>query len=224
MIACQICQEEFEPRESRNVICKSSDCKRVNRNKTNVIWHRKTGRVDGTIMNYWSDEDEQFLRDNRYLSTGEIAEALDRADTAVRAKRCKMNLPRLAKCSTCGVEFKRINQHEQCISCTPSQMEYEENYRKNLNGKWQQYKNNAKKRNLAFNLTLHEFGEYWQEPCSYCGSGIETIGVDRVDSSLGYTVENTVSCCFTCNEMKMTRTKAEWVDHMKKTLTFLGEI
>ncbi len=44
------------------------------------------------------------------------------------------------------------------------------------------------------------------EPCHYCGFEIKEgdvlNGLDRVDNSLGYTDSNTVSSCFTCNNMK----------------------
>lgn len=45
--------------------------------------------------------------------------------------------------------------------------------------------------------------------CSYCGikfSDLERLGVhssfDRMDNSIGYTVENTALCCFNCNAAK----------------------
>lgn len=39
-------------------------------------------------------------------------------------------------------------------------------------------------------------------PCAYCGSAF-SAGVDRIDSNLGYTKENSTACCRSCNFMKM---------------------
>lgn len=43
-------------------------------------------------------------------------------------------------------------------------------------------------------------------------------GVDRVDSSRGYSVDNCVSCCEMCNSMKLDYEFETWILHMKKVL------
>lgn len=171
----------------------------------------------------WSADENQFLSDNRFMSTQEIADALNRPHQSVREKRSRLKLPQLAKCVTCNSVFKRINQHSQCAECTPNQKGYAINYRNGLNGRWQMYKNNAKRRNIDYNITIQDVAELWQKPCSYCGSEIETVGIDRKDSSLGYNKDNIVSCCGRCNEMKMNASTDDWISHMKKILTNLGE-
>lgn len=44
--------------------------------------------------------------------------------------------------------------------------------------------------------------------CHYCGKKYEVggylLGIDRIDSKLGYTEDNCISCCRTCNFMKRT--------------------
>ena len=62
------------------------------------------------------------------------------------------------------------------------------------------YRRSAGRRGFDFELTFEEFIEFWQYPCEYCGSEIGTI---RVDNSQGYSPENIVPCCTTCNKMKM---------------------
>lgn len=64
------------------------------------------------------------------------------------------------------------------------------------------YQNRAKKAEITFELTDVEFNEFWQNPCTYCGKEIQTIGLDRVDNSKGYTKSNVVSCCSICNALK----------------------
>jgi len=92
---------------------------------------------------------------------------------------------------------------------------------------------------------LHKFGpttpftyEQWEALvlgiCAYCGqppyepravpvgnaapqiSRMLLNGIDRVDSSLGYAVENCVSCCKTCNRMKMALPLSSFQEHIKK--------
>lgn len=41
-------------------------------------------------------------------------------------------------------------------------------------------------------------------------------GVDRVDNSKGYSSENCVSACQTCNLMKWKHNQGEWVSHIKR--------
>lgn len=69
--------------------------------------------------------------------------------------------------------------------------------------KFSAYKSEAKKHNREFSLTFEQFISFWQVPCFYCGDPIDTICLDRIDSSKGYTMENVVSCCRIHNVMKL---------------------
>ena len=62
--------------------------------------------------------------------------------------------------------------------------------------------------------------EMWQKPCYYCGSIIETVGVDRVDNNKGYTLDNVVPCCSKCNYMKNSNTEKEFLEHVEKIHDF----
>lgn len=76
----------------------------------------------------------------------------------------------------------------------------------------------ALKRNLSFVLTTDQVAEITQETCHYCGCSPQQIrrdrsarsvykynGIDRVDSSLGYTIDNVVAACGDCNRGKSTQ-------------------
>jgi len=78
------------------------------------------------------------------------------------------------------------------------------------------YKRNAKKRGVLFNIPIEEFKKYWGKPCSYCGSEILTIGLDRVDSSVGYVEGNIVPCCELCNWMKRELPLTIFLEHIEK--------
>ena len=77
-------------------------------------------------------------------------------------------------------------------------------------GKLSSYKRGAKQRGHEFRLTREQFESFWQKPCTYCGTDIETIGLDRMDSSKGYTMENVTPCCFGCNARKGDMLLSEW--------------
>lgn len=95
------------------------------------------------------------------------------------------------------------------------------------------YKKRALNKGLEFDLSEAQFRELTQRECHYCGampsnamgkinSG-KTIsqyvynGLDRVDNSKGYTLDNVVTCCSTCNHAKHTMAYEEftaWIDRL----------
>ena len=95
-------------------------------------------------------------------------------------------------------------------------------YSRTPKGKFAKYKAGAKTRNISFNLTIDEFLVYWGADCSYCGDQIATVGIDRVDSSLGYTVDNVVPCCRMCNIIKLDHDNDILNTHMLKMLKHQG--
>lgn len=100
--------------------------------------------------------------------------------------------------------------------------EKRENYNKTPHARFLRYKNVAKNSGRDFEFTEEEFiDSFWKKDCSYCGSSIETVGVDRIDSSKGYTKDNSTPCCETCNRMKMALDYNFWVDHMRKIISNL---
>ncbi len=45
-------------------------------------------------------------------------------------------------------------------------------------------------------------------------------GIDRVDNERGYLTDNTVPCCWECNDMKATSTAEEFITHSYKIVAF----
>jgi hypothetical protein len=67
------------------------------------------------------------------------------------------------------------------------------------------YKIRAENKGLSFDITKEQFETYKINPCYLCGKkGSETHsnGIDRLDNTKGYTLENAKSCCWVCNFMK----------------------
>lgn len=78
--------------------------------------------------------------------------------------------------------------------------------------KYNRYKQSAKQRDKEFDLSYEQFMEYWQKPCRYCGSPISTIGIDRIDNSKGYLIDNIDACCTKCNLMKHKTNEKDFID------------
>lgn len=84
-----------------------------------------------------------------------------------------------------------------------------------LNQLYSNYRGNANRKVMEFALTREQFKQITSHPCNYCGEPPSAIfkskfrpgnyvynGVDRVDNSRGYTIDNVVSCCRMCQFAK----------------------
>lgn len=89
-------------------------------------------------------------------------------------------------------------------------------YKQSKRGKFSIYKRNAKNRDIAFEISFEDFSKFWQAHCYYCNDKIITIGIDRIDNSLGYSLDNIIPCCEWCNKMKLASKQDEFFTHIKK--------
>lgn len=85
-----------------------------------------------------------------------------------------------------------------------------------------------KRKGVEFTLSFPEWKELVSKPCYYCGVvgadrrtfmkldniTIRFNGIDRVDSSKGYTSDNSVSCCKYCNWAKNSQSIEHFKDHI----------
>lgn len=79
------------------------------------------------------------------------------------------------------------------------------------------YRSSAIRRGYSFDLSENEFRILTKQFCYYCGNPPMQMykikanknipyrynGIDRLDNLEGYTIDNCVPCCGTCNRMKM---------------------
>jgi len=85
-------------------------------------------------------------------------------------------------------------------------------------------------------LSINKFIVLSLSPCYYCGDigtasikdrSSETIlkynGIDRKDNLIGYTNDNSVSCCKICNFAKHTLTEQEFLEHIIKIYNYRKE-
>lgn len=92
------------------------------------------------------------------------------------------------------------------------------------------YIRGAKERDLAWQLSEEQFIDIIESSCHYCGERgsmkdikkdrtISINGIDRVDNTKGYTVENIVPCCNFCNHAK----KDYSYDYFINKIKFIAE-
>jgi hypothetical protein len=87
-------------------------------------------------------------------------------------------------------------------------------------GRYGSYKKNAQNRSLLFEISFEEFMEFWKKNCEYCGSKIDTVGIDRVDNKIGYVKGNLKACCGWCNKMKMDHGEREFIEQCRKIVDY----
>lgn len=97
------------------------------------------------------------------------------------------------------------------------------------------YRRDAVKRGLDFSLSEDDFMAIATGTCIYCGSCCESIhknhghyvvytGVDRLDNRIGYTNENSVSCCKLCNYFKSTLSVETFLEHAQRIVAYQKRI
>lgn len=87
-----------------------------------------------------------------------------------------------------------------------------------ISAAWKSLIGNARNRGISVEITKDEFAQIAKMNCFYCGEEpVEKVyydqpswstparlnGIDRVDNSVGYTLDNIVASCYICNRGKM---------------------
>lgn len=136
--------------------------------------------------------------------------------------------------SICATATLTSGGATQCYACG---RKFYEAGKSGMNILYKQYKHDAKKRGYEFNLSKDDFKELTSQDCVYCGAEpnfrINTNttdnhgdyiynGIDRVDNTQGYEMDNCVPCCRLCNWMKRDLTEDEFIEHIKKILINKG--
>ena len=140
----------------------------------------------------------------------------------------------LNMCLGCGTTIPELldgilgHKVQRCQSCYTKLREVEENRSRtrnyaaenmaNLDKHYVNYIKGAGIRNMEFDIPVDKFKEMVQLPCHYCNSYTENevIGIDRMNSSIHYTVGNCVPCCSICNTLKNTMSKHEFISQIHK--------
>ena len=94
-------------------------------------------------------------------------------------------------------------------------------------------KNSAVKRNQEFSITIDDIVDCWNSQwavCAYTGRNmtleigkLNTVSIERINSKIGYTKENTILVCQAVNRMKTDFSYEEFYELCKDVAQFLGD-
>jgi len=128
--------------------------------------------------------------------------------------------------SSCGCYVKELNHNRW------AGIEGESNFTL----LYHSYKRGAANRCLTFQLSRDRFRELTKQRCFYCNVLPRTErndantygkyiynGIDRVDNDKGYSVDNCVTCCETCNRAKRSMSIQTFNDWIKRIYLCLYE-
>ena len=113
------------------------------------------------------------------------------------------------RCKICDRAFNREWRHRNPEKIKAIQYRQSRTFQ----GRFASARSSAKKRGIAWELTLDQFRELvrwgW---CSYCSSEVSPggSGLDRIDNSKGYILGNVTPCCGKCNTAKAGMTQREF--------------
>lgn len=94
--------------------------------------------------------------------------------------------------------------------------------------RYSQYKKSAKDSNREFTMPYKIFVKMIQAPCHYCGAigghshirKLKYNGIDRIDSNKGYSIDNIVTSCYTCNRAKSNMKYDEFIKWINNLINF----
>ncbi len=145
-------------------------------------------------------------------------------------------------------KFSAISRAKTC-GCGIDSVGLSAKQSRSMKSRMNSYKGGAKSRNLEWLLSYDDFVKISTKPCYYCGIGpfkwdcmtnspslkrdspnvnpkdyeIHFTGIDRYDSKLGYTIENSVPCCKNCNRAKSDLSFEDFKLHIKKIYEWLHQ-
>lgn len=78
------------------------------------------------------------------------------------------------------------------------------NNKTTVSARYSKLKSSAKNRGLEVTLTKPEYSSARVGVCYYCSGAITptAIGLDRLDNTRGYHLDNVVACCGPCNQVR----------------------
>lgn len=134
--------------------------------------------------------------------------------TRINTEECYISSNVIPCCSTCN--YMKYNHTEETfllliITILSYQnlienKEFNYEHNKDINGVYYaKYKNRANNKEFIFELSYQEFNQICESPCYLCGkenSSTHKNGIDRIDNTKGYTLDNCKSCCGVCNKLK----------------------
>ena len=147
-----------------------------------------------------------------------------RLDIKSRVKQ----IPEFKVCTKCkqtktSKEFSKC--HTVCCGlksrCKVCREQESKQYRNTTERKYIEYMRGALRRGIEFCLNESEFSLLYNGQCYYCGTS-PAKGADRLDSDVGYAINNCKPCCSICNIMKHLLSFNDFTSHAQKIAQFMS--
>jgi len=190
-------------------------------------WWRHKCKLKKKTISLTHEEQVEMIRSNCYycdkISTDAKLNGIDMMDAMNRDYNAESCVPCCAQCNWSKGCLKADEYIEVCQNITNFQelglantqyIPYRQCYRDKQDGSLKdicflkadsyiKYKREAPKRNIEFEITEDDYNRITSQGCTYCGlMNTKYIGLDRIDSSKGYTKENLTGACVSCNFVK----------------------
>jgi hypothetical protein len=112
---------------------------------------------------------------------------------------------------------------KRCYSQDPKTKAATAKYQLKATSRFAKAKRNAVQRHKEWNLTFEEYCSLLEKPCYYCAGELGTTicygsGLDRLDNTKGYLIDNVVSCCKYCNSLRNNFITVEEAKFLVQTL------
>ena len=218
VIACKDCGNPIERQaytsSSKNpsapILCKSC----VNTNKS-LIAKRKYNIIDGTVT-------------QGCTVLNEVPNDTNRKQYKVRCK-----------CSTEFITTGQRLRNTKFVGCNKCSLKNRPQSIRTYTQVERSFKKRILDRVLHTDISVKITSDTWLTValgnCFYCGDSPMPLkgsaregenplilnGIDRIDSTKGYTSDNIVACCTTCNIMKSTLPQEDFIKHIKKIYNYL---
>lgn len=172
----------------------------------------------GSQHGQWIVMSDPFLKKNIYYVNAKCS--------CGKLKEVKKNNILTGKSKSCGCiqqkNFKNLTKNKTAHNRVS-------NKHKLISELINQYKFHAEKRNLSFLLSRDQFESLIFKNCYYCNKAnsnqkiikdesIKYNGIDRVDNNIGYEIDNCVTCCRTCNIMKLNLDTQTFIEHINNII------
>lgn len=237
---CEACTKEKEEVLKTRDLCKWSEKKCEKQAQSSGFCGKHAPRA--LLLKESKEKGIRICDDGKRACKNPTLDNKLKCETCLATTRAKENTQyterkeNLNMCLGCGMALSGLldgirGKVQRCVGCYEKQRAVEEgrerirNYseekKANLDKYMLSYIQSAKSRNIAFELTKDKFEELVCMACYYCGSfnENEVVGIDRLNSSRGYTNENCVPCCKVCNFMKGTLNKNTFITQAHKIAT-----
>lgn len=235
MCSNDYCYDLIEQGYKQCAKCRAKERSKYNTIENRLRYYIKNCKYENKIWELSNDDAKKlFLEECHYC--GKIANKtnFNGIDRKMPNEPYKLNNC-VPCCETCNFMKQQLNYNDFINIIHHLAFKYDINdnienedyelFKFPLNVTYSKYQHGALERKLEFTLTKENFDTIIIKDCHYCKSSpVKYSGIDRFDNNKGYTLDNCVACCTTCNFLKHTLSYDDFIIQIKKIYNHLNNI